>query len=392
MKLDIIEKNAESLLEYMVEARRYLHKHPELSKAEYNTQQYIISKLEEENIPCYKIADTGVVGIIKGRPEGRVIGIRADIDALPIMEESSKAYCSENKGVMHACGHDAHTAILLGTAKLFNSVKDQLDGSVKLFFQPAEETTGGAKRMVEEGCMENPAVDYVIGLHVMPYIPYDAIEIKYGQANAATNAVKITVRGKAAHGAYPEKGIDAILIAAHMVCALQSLVSRNVSPLNPCALTIGMINGGVKENVIAEEVVLKGTLRTLNPETRSFMKKRIKDLSEGIAGSLGGECSVEAIDDYPALINDNRVIDIIRKSAEEVLGKEKIYIKEYPSLGSEDFQYFAEDIPGAFYSVGCKLEEKGEYALHTKDFDIDERCLKTGLLVHANTVLNLMKA
>lgn len=392
MKPDIIEENAEKLLEYMIEARRYLHKHPELSKTEYNTQRYIISKLEEENIPCYKIADTGVVGIIKGRQGGRVIGIRADIDALPILEESSKAYCSENKGVMHACGHDAHTAILLGTAKFFNSIKDRLDGSVKLFFQPAEETTGGAKRMVEEGCMENPAVDYVIGLHVMPYIPYDAIEIKYGQANAATNAIKITVKGKAAHGAYPEKGIDAILIASHMVCALQALVSRNVSPLNPCALTIGMISGGVKENVIAEEVVLKGTLRTLNPETRSFMKKRIKDLCAGIAASFEGECGVDVIDDYPALINDNGIIDIIRKSAEEVLGKEKIYIKEYPSLGSEDFQYFAENIPGAFYSVGCKLEEKGEYALHTKDFDIDERCLKTGLMVHANTVLNLMKA
>jgi amidohydrolase len=391
MKLDCVIESAEKIQEYMVEIRRYLHKHPELSKKEYNTQQYIISKLEEENIPCYKIADTGVVGIIKGRQEGRVIGIRADIDALPILEESSEAYCSENKGVMHACGHDAHTAILLGTAKLFNSVKDQLNGSVKLFFQPAEETVGGAKRMVEEGCMENPAVDYVIGLHVMPYIPYDAIEIKYGQSNAATNAVKITVKGKAAHGAYPEKGIDGILIASHMVCSLQSLVSRNVSPLNPCALTIGMINGGVKENVIAEEVVLKGTLRTLNPETRSFMKQRIKDLCAGIAASFGGECEVEVIDDYPALINDNGVIDVIRKSAEEVLGKDKIHIKEYPSLGSEDFQYFAENIPGAFYSVGCKLENKGEYALHTKDFDIDERCLKTGLLVHANTVLKLME-
>lgn len=390
MNLDSIKENTEKLLEYMIDIRRYLHKHPELSKKEYNTQRYIIQKLEEENIPCYKTADTGVVGIIEGRQNGRVIGIRADIDALPILEESNEEYCSENKGVMHACGHDAHTAILLGTAKFFNSIKDQLNGSVKLFFQPAEETTGGAKRMVEEGCMENPAVDYVIGLHVMPYIQFDAIELKYGQANAATNAIKITVKGKAAHGAYPEKGIDAILISSHMVCALQSLVSRNVSPLNPCVLTIGMINGGVKENVIAEEVVLKGTLRTLNPETRSFMKKRIKDLCVGIAASFQGECSVEVIDDYPALINDNEVIEVIRKSAEEVLGREKIHIKEYPSLGSEDFQYFAEHIPGAFYSVGCKLEEKGEYALHTKDFDIDERCLKTGLLVHVNTVLNLL--
>ena len=391
MELYHIKEYAEKILEYMIEVRQYLHKHPELSKQEHDTQRYIISKLEEENIPCYKIADTGVVGIIKGKHDRRVIGIRADIDALPILEESEKPYCSDNKGVMHACGHDAHTAILLGTAKLFNSIKDKLEGSIKLFFQPAEETVGGAKRMVEEGCMENPAVDYMIGLHVMPYIPYDTIEIKYGQANAATNAIKIIVRGKAAHGAYPEKGIDAILIASHMICALQSLVSRSVSPLNPCVITIGMINGGVKENVIAEEVVCKGTLRTLNPETRNFMKKRIKEICANIAVSFGGECAVEVIDDYPALINDNEIIDVIKRSAEEILGNGKIRIKEYPSLGSEDFPYFTERVPGAFYSVGCRVEEKGEYALHTKDFDIDERCLKTGLLVHANTVLNLMK-
>jgi len=391
MNLDFIEDNADKLLEYMVEVRRYLHRHPELSKEEHNTQKYIMHKLKEESIPCYAIADTGVVGIIEGRRNGRVVGIRADIDALPIMEESDKEYCSGNKGVMHACGHDAHTAILLGVAKAFNSIREQLDGSIKLFFQPAEETTGGAKRMVEEGCMENPEVDYVIGLHVMPYIPYDTVELKYGDANAATNAIKITVKGKSAHGAYPEKGVDAILAASHMVCALQSLVSRNVSPLNPCVLTIGMINGGVKENVIAEEVVLKGTLRTLNPETRSYMKKRIADLCMGIASSFQAGCSIEVIDDYPALINDNEMIEIIKMSAEQVLGKDKIHIKEYPSLGSEDFQYFAENIPGAFYSVGCRLEEKGEYALHTKDFDIDERCLKTGLLVHAAAVLNLMR-
>lgn len=391
MKAKAIAEYAGKMLEYMVEARRYLHKHPELSKNEYNTQKYIISKLEEENIPCRKIADTGVVGVIKGAKPGKTVGIRADIDALPILEESGRPYCSENKGVMHACGHDAHTAILLGTAKFFNSIKEQLNGNVKLFFQPAEETTGGAKRMVEEGCMEEPPVDYVIGLHVMPYIPYDMVELKYGEANAATNAVKVTVKGKAAHGAYPEKGIDAVLIASHMICALQSLVSRNVSPLNPCVLTIGMINGGVKENVIADEVVFKGTLRTLNPETRSFMKKRIKDICSNIAASFGGECTVEVIDDYPALINHNGVIEVIRKSAEEILGKDKIRVKEYPSLGSEDFQYFAESVPGAFYSVGCKLEEKGDYALHTKDFDIDERCLLTGLMVHANTVIKLLE-
>lgn len=391
MKTDNIVQCADKVLEYMIEVRRHLHEHPELSGNEYNTQKYIISKLEEENIPCYKSADTGVVGIINGRPGGKVVGIRADIDALPIIEESDKLYKSKNKGVMHACGHDAHTAILLGTAKYFNSIKNQLDGSVKLFFQPAEETTGGAKIMVEEGCLENPAVNYVIGLHVMPYLPYDTIEIKYGIANAATNAIKVTVKGKGAHGAYPEKGIDAILIASHMICALQSLVSRNVSPLNPCVVSIGMINGGVKENIIADEVVFKGTLRTLNPETRSFMKKRIKDVCTNIAASFGGECEVEVIDEYPALVNDNSIIDIIRKSADEILGEGKVNVKEYPSLGSEDFQYFTDNIPGAFYSVGCKLEEKGTYALHMKDFDIDERCLKTGLLVHVNTVLNLMK-
>ena len=363
---------------------------PELSQHEIRTQAKIMSYLKSWGIECEACAGTGVVGTIRGR-EGKTVGIRADIDALPIKEKCNLPHCSKNYGVMHACGHDAHAAVLLGAAKILKEMEKDLKGNVKLFFQPAEETVGGALRMVKEGCMKNPDVDYVIGLHVQPYVEAGMVELKYGKLNAASDEMKITVKGRHAHGAYPDKGIDAIMIAGHVITALQSLVSRNISPLNSAVLTLGKISGGVKENVIADEVIISGILRTLDDDTRKFAKQKIYEIVLNVAKAFGGEGRADFVEGYDALINNDEVVDVIKDTAENKLGKEKIIFKEFPSLGVEDFSYFADQCKGAFFHLGCGNKEKGITApIHNEYFDIDEECLKTGIYLQVENVLALL--
>jgi len=387
-----IKKRVEEIYDELVTIRRDFHMHPELSQNEYRTSTKICEYLDSWGIE-YKsgIADTGIVGIIRGKKSGKTIGVRADIDALPICERNNGAYCSLNQGVMHACGHDAHTTILLGVGKLLKEMEDTLEGNVKLFFQPAEETIGGAQRMVNEGCMKNPDVDYVLGLHVMSYINAGKVELKYGKLNASTDEIKIIIKGKSGHGAYPEKGVDAIMISGYVITAVQSLVSRNISPLNSIVLSLGTISGGVKSNVIADEVIIKGTLRALDNETRSFAKERIKELVSNTARAFGGEGIAEFHDGYQALINDDKVVDVIKENAERFVGKENVVFKEFPSLGAEDFSYFSEVAPGGFFHLGCGNSERGITAnIHCDDFDIDEECLKTGVFLQVENVLSLL--
>ena len=388
-----IKKRVDEIFDELVTIRRDFHMHPELSQNEFRTNSKICDYLNEWGIE-YKsgIADTGVVGLIRGKQEGKTVAIRADIDALPIYEKSNESYCSINNGVMHACGHDAHTTILLGVAKILKEMEDTLQGNVKLLFQPAEETIGGAQRMVNEGCMRNPDVDYVLGLHVMPYINAGEVELKYGKLNASTDEIKITVRGKSGHGAYPEKGIDAIMISGYVITAVQSLVSRNISPLNSIVLSLGTISGGVKTNVIADEVVIKGTLRALDSETRNFAKERVTEIVSNTAKAFGGEGTVEFHDGYEALINDDEVVDVIKENAEKFIGKENMFFKEFPSLGAEDFSYFSEAAKGGFFHLGCGNSERGITAnIHCDNFDIDEECIKTGVFLQIENVLSLLK-
>lgn len=389
-----INKRIDEIFNEIVEIRRDFHMNPELSQNELRTQEKIRQYLNQWGIENYVCAQTGVVGIIRGKKPGKTIGVRGDIDALPILEKSNMPYCSVNSGVMHACGHDAHTTIVLGLGKIIKELADSeesINGNVKLFFQPAEETIGGGERMVKEGCMQDPKVDYVLGLHVMPYLDAGKVELKYGKLNASTDSINITLKGKASHGAYPDKGIDAIAMAGNVITALQTIVSRNTSPLNSVVISLGKISGGVKDNVIADEVKISGTLRALDDETREFTKDRISKIVSNVAMAFGGEGNTVFYDGYQALINDDEVVDVIKDNAEKLLGKENVEFKEFPSLGAEDFSYFIDAAKGAFFHLGCGNSEKGITSpIHTEYFDIDEECLKVGVKLQVENVLTFL--
>ena len=391
MNVEAIREAAARIQPWLVEVRRDFHMHPELGRKETGTQEKIRAHLQDMEIAHRPIAGTGVLGIIEGKPGGKVVALRADIDALPIREKNDVVYKSRNDDVMHACGHDAHAAILLGAARVLNDMKPQLPGSVKLFFQPDEEGNGGAEPMIREGCMENPDVDYVLGLHVMSYLETGSMEIRYGKLNAASDSVAVTICGKSAHGAYPDKGIDAITAAAHVVTALQTLVSRNVSPLNSVVLSFGRIVGGEAGNALAEEVTLTGTLRTLDADTRQFCWNRIEEIAGKTAEAFGARAEVRIRSGYAALINHDDVVRIVEETGRELLGSGNVVHKEFPSLGAEDFSYFLEKAPGAFFHLGCGNKARGLVApLHSSSFDLDENCLQLGVELQVVNALKLL--
>ncbi len=382
---------AEAMRDWLVRVRRDLHAIPEAGDAEFKTQEYLCKALDELGIP-YKKMRTAVVGLVEGAAPGPVVALRADMDALPVQEPEGKPYRSGHQGYMHACGHDAHMAVALGAARFFSELKSQFAGTIKLLFQPAEETTGGAEPMIAAGCLENPHVDYVLGLHVMPDVQAGMIELKHGALNGASDFLGITLKGRGAHAAYPSTGIDAIVIAAKVIDALQSVVSRNVSPLDEAVITIGTINGGQRNNIIAEEVTMTGTIRTTNPSVRSEIAQRVRSIVEHIPAALGGLGEVQIKPGYTALINNDAVVDLLAQEANALLGVGKLQWKEKPSLGVEDFAFFLKERPGAFYHLGCGNREKGIHApLHSKLFDIDESCLPIGVAMQAAAALKLLK-
>ena len=378
----------EAQKDWIIEKRRMLHRVPERGFAEYKTQKIVMDALDELGIP-YQTERTWVIGLIEGKLPGDVVALRADMDALPIEESEGCAFRSEHPGMMHACGHDAHTAILLGAAKVLCGMKDQLRGSVKLLFQPAEETDGGAEPMVKAGAMENPHVDRVYGLHVMPNLPLGTIETRVGTLNASTDTVRITIHGKAGHGAYPERSVDAIVGSAQVICALQTLVSRNLSPLSSAVLSMGMIEGGTAQNIICDKVTIRGTLRTANSEIRAMMKRRIEEVSDGVAQAMGCTAEVEVASGYAALVNDAQEANRVRRVAARLFGAENAVEKAEPSMGGEDFSFFCDEAPGAFFHVGCvRKEEMPAPPLHSRDFALDEQCLTIGALMHVALVLD----
>ena len=388
-KYNEILTEALNIKDWIVEIRRDLHMNPELSTEEFRTRDKIVEYLENLGIE-YKtgIADTGVLGIIRGKQSGKTVALRADIDALPIQDKKDVPYKSTVDGKMHACGHDAHAAILLGAAKILKNMEDDLHGNVKLFFQPAEETVGGAERMIDAGVMKNPKVDAVFGLHVSPEINVGKIGIKYGQTNAYTDGLEIIVYGKDGHAARPQEGIDAIVIACQIVIALQSIVSRNIDPLNSSVVTIGTISGGTQGNIIADRVKLTGTIRTLDPNTRELVIERIGNIATQIAEAMGGkaQCIIKA--GYIALVNTDEIVDIVRDSGEGILGADNVTVLKSPRLGGEDFAYFAKAAPAAFFRLGCGNAEKGiVHGDHSCFFDIDEECLVFGTALQVQNVL-----
>ncbi len=389
---DRVLTEVRNIRDWIVEIRRDLHMNPELSTEEFRTRDKIIEYLEDLGIE-YKtgIADTGVLGIIRGGQQGKTVALRADIDALPIQDKKDVPYKSTVDGKMHACGHDAHTAILLGAARILKGMEKDLPGNVKLFFQPAEESVGGAKRMIEDGVMENPDVDAVFGLHVSPEIDVGKIGIKYGQTNAYTDSVKIVVHGEDGHGARPQEGIDAILIAGQIITALQSIVSRNIDPMGSAVITIGTINGGTRGNIIADRVEMTGTIRTLDSDSRTLIMKRMNDIVTQVADAMGGKAQCIIDEGYPAIINTDEIADIVRDSAKDILGTDNVTILEKSRLGGEDFSYFAKAAPAAFYRLGSGNAEKGiVHGAHSNHFDVDEDCLVFGTALQIQNVLSFL--
>lgn len=393
MNDQIVQKELESwLYEKMLTVRRAIHRYPELSEQEFQTQSLLRRELDLvgiQNLPC---ANTGVIAIVKGTMPGRTVAIRADIDALPIEEKSDDSCRSERLGIMHACGHDAHTAIALGTALFFQKHREKLAGNIKIFFQPAEETVGGAARMVEEGCLHNPDVDACIGLHVMPSLPHNTIESKHDTLNASADSFTIVINGKEAHGARPEEGIDALLIGAHVVTALQHVVSRKISALEPAVLTIGSFHAGKASNVLAGEARLTGTFRASSPAVRKKGRLEIENVCRNIATGMGTTAEIYWDDNaYPPLVNNNAVVDRILAVGKELLGNNHVIIRPQMSMGAEDFSFFNQNIPGAFYHLGCQKKGSELYGLHSSGFAIDERCLATGCRMHIAVCLDLLQ-
>lgn len=364
----------------VVSLRRHLHANPELSYQEYNTVKFVAQTLKSFGIESTEIAATGLVAEIKGKKPGKkTIALRADMDALPITEANDVPYKSKNNGVMHACGHDAHTSSLLGTAKILNEVKDQFEGTVRLLFQPGEEKNpGGASYMIRDGALKNPEPATIIGQHVFPLLPAGKIGFREGMYMASCDEIYLKVIGKGGHGAAPELAIDPVIIAAHILVALQQIISRNASPKQPTVLTFGKIVGGTAVNVIPEEVNLSGTFRAMNEVWRAEGLQKIKKMAESIAEGMGAKCEVEISHGYPYLENNPDVTRRIKKAAEAYVGKENVVDIDI-TLGSEDFAYYSQVIPASFYRLGTRNDSKGITSyVHTPTFDIDEEALKIG--------------
>ncbi|HMX04170.1 MAG TPA: M20 family metallopeptidase [Chitinophagales bacterium] len=377
-----IKNMASEYFEDIRTCRRYIHRHPELSFFEKETAAFIQQKLTEYHIPFEaNIAGNGIVAIIAGKnPSKKTIALRADIDALPITEANDVVYASSNKGVMHACGHDAHTASLLGAGRILNNLRDAFEGTVKLIFQPAEEKLpGGAKLMIEAGVLNNPNVDAIIAQHVFTPFKVGTVAYCFGTAMASTDELYITIHGKGGHGAYPQDTIDPVMISAQLLVALQQVVSRTVSPFQPAVLSFGKVIADGATNVIPDKAYLEGTFRALDETVRADAHKKIVEIATHIAEAFGARAEVRIEKGYPVLHNDEALTRRSYDRAVAYLGQENVIITT-PRMGAEDFAYYSREIPACFYRLGTGNPEKGIVSnIHTPTFDIDEDALKIGM-------------
>lgn len=360
--------------------RRHLHRYPELSGEEVSTQRYILDFLEKEGISCQKIAGTGVIGTIFGDKAGPCIGLRADMDALPVNEVANHDYVSTHTGVSHACGHDGHMAILLFTAKILQQERKKLKGTIRLIFQPAEESIGGAERMIAEGCLNNPKVEEVYGIHLWSSYPVGEIRTKVGAIMSTNNEIKVTIKGKSGHGAMPHLAVDSILVAAQFINNLQAVVARNISPFASTVISFGTIEGGTAPNVIAPEVRLRGTIRAMSDDDKAFLIKRIGEVLEGTAKAHLAEGKLEVVSEgaYITLVNAQVPTEKAQKIAANIVGLENVLTAE--TMGAEDFSYYAKELPSCFLFIGAGNLQKGiEYPQHHCSFEIDEESLQIGV-------------
>ncbi|MDB9437466.1 M20 family metallopeptidase [Dolichospermum lemmermannii CS-548] len=368
----------------LVEIRRHLHAHPELSGQEYQTAAFVAGVLSANGLHVEEgIGRTGVIGELQGtQPSDRILAIRTDMDALPIQERTSLEYASRIEGVMHACGHDIHTTVGLGTAMVLSQIAPELGGKVRFLFQPAEEIAQGANWMVQDGVMNNVAA--ILGLHVFPSIPAGSVGIRYGALTAAADNLEIIIIGESGHGARPHEAIDAIWIAAQVITSLQQAISRTQNPLRPVVLSIGQINGGRAPNVIADKVQLLGTVRSLHPETRDKLPQWIENIVANVCNSFNAKYQVNYHQGVPSVQNDNALTQLLQSSAEEAWSNDRVQILPEPSLGAEDFSVYLEHAPGSMFRLGVGYEERIiNHPLHHPQFEVDESAIITGVVTLA---------
>ena len=386
MNYEIKDQIAE-MRDWLIEVRRAIHSHPELGFEEVETSRLVSEWLERFGLEVKKdIAKTGVVGLLRGGAPGKTVAIRADMDALPMDEATGVPYASKVKGKMHACGHDAHVTILLGVARFFSSIRDKVKGNIKWIFQPGEEGFGGGRLMVEAGVLEDPRVDAIFAAHVFPFLSTGQVGISEGKAMASSDKFSLRIIGKGGHGAYPHVTRDPILAAGHVITQVQSIVSRNVNPLDSAVVSFGAVHGGRAYNVIPDEVELNGTVRSLNPEVREQLRSSIEQIARGVVTSLGLDYHYEFEYGYPVLINDSRMSGLVVSTCSRAIGKENVVILP-PSMGAEDFAYFLEKCPGAMFRLGVRNEEKGlTQPHHNTLFNIDEEVLPFGVEVFVRVI------
>ena len=384
-----IKPEIEAIKETIISTRRDIHQYPELAFNEHRTAKLVAERLKSLGIDVQTgVGKTGVVGTLRGNNGGKTIALRADMDALPIQETGDLPYKSQNDGIMHACGHDGHTAMLLGTAEALSKKYDQLKGTVKFIFQPAEEGQGGARYMIEDGALEG--VDEIYGLHLWNYQKYGTIGVKPGPIMAAADLFEITVHGKGGHGAAPQGTKDAVVIASHLVQTLQTIVSRNTNPIESTVVTIGQINGGYNFNIIADTVNLKGTSRAYTKDNRQLIKTRMAEIIKGTEQIFDCTIDFEYEDGYPPTVNHPKESEKLLNAAKEIVGDGAC--APYLSMGGEDFSYFLQKVPGCFFFVGSSPIDKEPLSVphHCSHFDFDERALLIGSSVYLQLVENII--
>jgi amidohydrolase len=381
MLLEKIQSSVRQNLQEIIANRRHLHANPELSFKEYKTAKFVAEKLKSYGInPQEGVAGTGLVAVIEGKnPHKKIVALRADMDALPITEANEVSYKSCNTGVMHACGHDAHTASLLGAAKALFEAKEHFEGTIKLIFQPGEELIpGGASLMIKDGALKNPSPTHILGQHVAPQIPVGKVGFREGMYMASADEIYLTIKGKGGHAAMPENIIDPVLISAHVIVALQQVVSRNANPKVPSVLSIGRVIANGVTNVIPNQVEIEGTFRTLNEEWRAKAHEKIRKIVEGITESMGGTAELDIRRGYPFLVNEPQLTKRMKEAAKQYMGAENVIDLDI-WMASEDFAFYSQQMDACFYRLGTRNEAKGIVSgVHTPTFDIDESSLETG--------------
>lgn len=391
-----IEQEIEKNRAEIIKIRRFIHMNPELSNREYETAKLVASKLSSLGLEVKtNVAKTGVVGLLRGAQTGPTVAIRADMDALPIQEQNNFPYRSLNPGVMHACGHDMHTSIALGAAMVLSSLKDRLKGNIKFIFQPAEEGAppgeeGGAALMIKEGVLENPAVRAIFALHVWPDLEVGKIGYNSGYFMASSDNFTITIKGKSAHGARPQEGVDAILVAAEVITGLQALFRRAIDPSEPLVVTIGKIQGGSRFNIIADRVVMEGTARTIDEETRSKVPQMMENLLKGLTQAYGASYSLEYENLVPPLYNHPEFVQVVLPGLVSAVGEQNL-VQVKPQMVAEDFAFFGEKIPAFMFLLGVKTPGQPSAPLHSPNFNPDEKAIPVGIRAMCHLVLNALE-